>query len=329
MSTEKTASKTLTPPFSVVKRVREAKEQKIRVYPSHVNRASELGSDCERYLVYCRTHWDKREVHSVNTQFIFDTGNMFEDECIKELGAAGFGIIEQQRSFVWKEYQITGHIDLKITDGDGQAYPCEIKSMNPYIFDSINTLEDMVNSPKPWIPRYVGQLYIYLLLSNSELGVFYLKNKTSGQPKEIWVPLDYDRAEELIQRAERINKCVEANELPDGKAGPGCGFCGFRHICLPDQDMGSELELMTDPELEGKLDRRGELEAAYKEYGRLDKQVKAAVRGHGKLLLGDWLITGKECKRKTFEIPDTIKAEYAGESTYWKASITALSKQEG
>lgn len=312
------------PPFSVTEAVRASKLEKIRTYPCHVNRASELGSECERYLVYARTAWEKKLAHTVESEFIFEAGRRIEDEAVDELKAAGFQIIEQQRSFEWREYNITGHMDLKISQDGKTAYPCEIKSMNQFIFQKINTIEDMMESNKPWVRKYPAQLYLYMLMSDTDLGLFYLKDKATHQPKEIWVPLDYGYAEGLIQRAERVNKHVEAGTLPEGHPGASCGFCGFRHLCLPDQDFGPGVVIMDDTELEEKLKRRSELEAAKKEYDALDKGVKGWAKGKENVVIGDYLIEGKEYQRKSFDIPAEVKAQYACKTAYWKTTITSL-----
>ena len=112
-------------------------------FPCHSNRASAIGDDCLRYLVYSRTDWDKSDDFDDGLLAIFNEGNIHEPAVIKDLADAGFEIFEQQVSFgnenLLKQYKITGHLDFKIRD-QGRAIPVEFKTMSPYIFDSINSL---------------------------------------------------------------------------------------------------------------------------------------------------------------------------------------------
>ena len=59
----------------VLGRFIELKKSKVRIWPCHVNRASNLGHPCERYLVYSRTAWDKKAPHEWELQVVFDEGN--------------------------------------------------------------------------------------------------------------------------------------------------------------------------------------------------------------------------------------------------------------
>ncbi len=294
-------------------------ERRIKVYPYHTNRASELGHDCERYLVYKRTAWEKQTPHGVDSEFIFEAGRRIEDEAIAELQAAGFQILEQQRSFKYPDenLNITGHLDLKIANGDGKAYPCEIKGLNQWDFAKLNSIEDFFASTKPWVRKYPAQLYLYLLMSNSDLGLFYLKDKQSHRPKEIWVPLDYEYAEGLLQKAARINQYVADNALPEGIPFDDkvCGWCSFMHLCVPDRDLGDGAQLIDDPDFEEKLVRRAELEAAKKEYDALDKQIKSQVKEKDNLIVGDFVIAGQWVERKAYSVEA---------ARYWKTSITRM-----
>ena len=113
----------------IVEAIRESKEKKISSYPVHSNRASDLGNPCVRYHVYNRTRWAEKSLHNASLQSIFDLGNDFEAIVLKELAEAGVSIIEQQRSFEWKEYQITGHVDgASRNSGAGYRLPTGVQS---------------------------------------------------------------------------------------------------------------------------------------------------------------------------------------------------------
>lgn len=260
----------------LVKDVYFQKERKIKVTPCHTNRASELGHECLRYLVLNRTRWQEKKPHDVKLQLLFDEGNHQEDIVIRDLLEAGVRVSEQQKAFEWRKYQITGHLDLTATV-NGFNGPIEIKSMNPHIFDSINSLEDF--KKYFWTARYLAQMQIYLLMNESERGYFLLKNKSTGELKQIEVILDYGFAESLIKKAETVNAHVEAETLPDFCKDPeACKRCAFfGHVCNPPLEFDAPV-IADDPELVEILDRRAELEEGKKEFDRLDKKVKSRFK---------------------------------------------------
>ncbi len=300
--------------IDVVQAVIEAKAKKIKLWPVNSNRASEMGHPCERYLVYLRTRGEDRALHDVNLQFIFDDGNLHEEGVLWDLQEAGFKIIEQQRPFEWKKYQITGKVDAKILDDD-RAIPIEIKSLNPYAWEKINSIKDMTNSKFVFLRKYPAQLTLYLLLDEEEEGLFILKNRSNGKLKQIPLYLDYDYAETLIQKAERINHHVEAGTLPERIPWEEgfCENCPFSHICLPPHE--EKGALLDDPDLELKLDRRGELKPLVDEFNELDSEIKNRLKEIPEAVIGNWIIKGKWIDKKEYTVQAT---------RYWQSIIRHL-----
>jgi len=303
----------------IVEKVIEAKAKKIKQYPVNSNRASDLGIPCVRYHVLNRTRWQERTLHDVGLQMVFDMGNEIEKIVLRELDEAGLTVIEQQRSFQWSEYQITGHIDGQLSTPEG-LFPLEIKSCSPFVFKAVNTVNDLTNGKYAYLRKYPAQLTLYCLMGNKEKGVILFKDKTSGAMKEIWIPLDYELGETLLKRAEAINAHVAAGTLPDPiNDDLWCDGCAFPHICLPDY-IGKEVEVDTG-ELATMLDRLEELKPVVKEYEEIDEQIKKAVEGREKVLAGSWFITGKYLEKKSYDIPAEIKAQYERITKYWRRSI--------
>lgn len=297
----------------IVEKIIESKERKIKGYPVNSNRASDLGVPCVRYHVLNRTRWQEKSLHDVGLQFVFDMGNEIEEIVLKELAEAGIKVIEQQRSFEWKEYAITGHIDGKLLS-DNQVYPMEIKSCSPFVFKAINTIDDLKRGKYGYIRKYPVQLNLYLLMDGKEKGVFLFKDKVSGAIKEIWMDIDYELGEEILQRAKAINEHVAAGTLPPPISEEmWCDGCSFSHICLPDQ-IGKEVEVDTG-ELSTMLDRLEELKPLKSEYEEIDDQVKKIVEGREKILAGNYFITGKWMERKATQI---------AASKYWRKSIKRI-----
>lgn len=279
-----------------------------KVFPCYSNRASELGHECLRYLVFNRTHWDKAQAPSLELQRIFHEGEIQEKALLRDLLDSGVVVLEQQRALAWKKYQITAHPDGKvpicIEDPEQPSYAgwatLEIKSMSPWIWQQITTAADMLYNKKyPHLRKYPAQLQIATLLWNLEFGVFLLKNKQSGEVKEIVVPLDMAFIEELIQKAEKINEYVAHEQIPPPIAWNErlCGSCKFNHLCAEDQKREG-LQIIEDTEIVSMLERRAELEKDAEEYDELDKDLKQMFRGKARTMVGDWLIISKKQERK-------------------------------
>lgn len=277
----------------IVERVTESKRKKINQWPVTSNRASEAGHPCVRYLVYQRTRWEEKELHDVGLQYIFDEGNRQEKAVMEDLQEAGFTLIEQQRSFQWREHNITGHVDCKLIEGD-EAIPTEIKSCSPYIFDSLHTLDDLftgLNGKYLHLMKYPAQLTLYMLMDNKERGVFIFKNKTNGQLKEIWMDLDYNYAESIIQNIETVNLAVDAGVVPERIPWIEkiCGDCPFAHICLPEA-VRAELEIVDDPEYVKMIERRIEIAPMQSEYKNLTDALKKGMGESTKRVVGDYIV---------------------------------------
>lgn len=300
--------------IDIIQPIVEMKTRRIKQWPVHTNRASNLGHPCERFLVYERTRWREKALHDVTLQFIFDEGNIHEAAVIRELQEAGFQIIEQQRAFEWKKYEITGHVDAKIKY-DGGFIPIEIKSMSDWAWKSVNDLSDMHKSKSVYMRQYPAQMTLYLLMDEKEEGAFILKNKTTGLLKQIPVRLDYEYGETLIQKAERINTHVKAGTLPDrvDLSAGACEWCAYAQICLPERR--HEGLIINDPELEGKLDRRAALKALKDEYDELDKEIREAVKERPETVVGNWLLKGKWVDKKAY----TVEA-----CRYWQTTIKRI-----
>ena len=294
-------------PMDLVKSVYWQKERKIKIAPCHTNRASSLGHSCERYLVLTRTAWDKKIPHDIGLQLIFDEGEIQENAVIRDLIDAGVKVTEQQKAFEWPKFQITGHLDLMV-ECDGWGGPVEIKSMNPHIFDSINSLDDF--KKYPWTARYIAQMQIYLLMNNSENGYFLLKNKSTGELRQIEIRLDYEFAESLLKKAERVNAHIENKTLPDFVKDPDeCKRCAFfGHVCNPPLEFDAPV-ISDDPGLLEMLDRRAEIKEFSTEYNRIDKKIKERFKADeydGKsFVCGSHLIDIKKGFRNGYTVADT------------------------
>lgn len=294
-------------------------KSKIRQSPCHTTRASSLGAECERQLFYERTAWEMRAPPSPELQAIFELGKEVEPHVIRTLEAMGVEVIQRGKDYHDRRYDLTGHIDAKIfLPGWEKPIPAEIKGLNPFTAGSIRTVEDIKSHKSAWVRKYYAQLQTYLLLDNSPVGMFVIFDKTAGTLEFIECPLDYEFAEGLLRKAERVRDAVAKNEAPPRRQSEACASCPFVHVCNPDIEFGKEMDLFDDPEIEAMLKRRDELAAAAKEYDALDKAVKSKLPRKPALLVGDWAMTGKEVSRAAYAVK---------ESNYWKWDIRRLTKE--
>jgi CRISPR/Cas system-associated exonuclease Cas4 (RecB family) len=307
-----------------IEKVMDHKQKNMEQWPIVSNRASECGHPCERYLVFNRTRSQEKTLPSVTLQLVFDLGNDIEKRVLRDLEEAGVAIKEQQRGFEWKEYQITGSIDAKIID-DGYVYPLEIKSCSPFVFNKIDTIEDLKKGKYLYLRKYPTQLNLYLLMSEKEKGLFIFKNKVNGQMKEIWMDLDYELGEETLQKIERVNTHVASGTLPEPIEWDDnvCSECGYIHVCNPIRT-GKEVEILDDEEMLELLIKRESLQAYAKEFEEIDGVLKERLEGRDKLLIGDYYITGSWRKTTRYEVPKDIKDQYKTESQYWVRKIAKL-----
>ena len=302
-----------------IEQILAQKEKKIKQYPVHTNRASELGVPCVRYHVLNRTRWQEKSLPDVGLQLVFDMGNEIERIVLRDLDDAGVKVIEQQRPFSWPEYQITGSIDAKVMGEDGAIYPLEIKSCSPFVYASLEGISGLTRGKYAYLRKYPTQLNLYLLMSNAPRGLLLFKNKVNGQMKEIWMDLDYELGEETLKRAEEVNAHIAAGTLPVGiEEDFWCDSCAYLHICLPDH-VGKEVEIDTG-NLAELLDRLEQLKPFTAEYDEVDTEIKKMVEGKEKILAGNWFITGKwqEMKERT----QTVKA-----SKFWRRKVVKVEKK--
>lgn len=316
--------------IDITKEVYEAKEKERKIYPVHSNRASELGHPCERYLVHSRLDWEKKILPSVETQFVFDMGNIIEKLAKDELEKAGFEIVEQHRPYEWRGYCITGYIDFMVKDKNGFVFPIEVKGLQNHDWDKLNCIEDFLQSKKLWIQKYPAQLTLYMLLSNKEYGAFYIKSKQSLKPKHIWVNLDYTFAEELLQKAKRINEYVKTKTYPERIPYDQsmCGNCPFSALCLQDV-INQPAEFIDNQELNDTLDRIAEIKPISKEYDELYDKVKNVTKTVDKLIVnGNWILQNVPSQRTSYEVPEDIKKQYAVKVPVKRLVIEHLTKGE-
>lgn len=285
-----------------------AKQEKIHIYPCRNLRASNIGHPCERYLYLLITHWEEQQPHDVVLQHIFDLGNTMETHTINNLKEAGYEVITPtQWSFQIEKPLITGREDLRIKDENGELIPVEVKGISPFEFGKLNTVEDFLCSKKYYIRQYPAQLQIYMYHFNKLYGFFALTNKLTGETKMIRMDFDWDMADSLLKKAERIYKAIGDKKEPDAVEDMAmCEGCKLAHICGVHRGIEPDVEL--DGELNDLISQKYDLKKYVDKYEEVDSAIKSKVGEREKVITGDYLVQRKRIQKKSYTVPE--RTEY-------------------
>tara|TARA_R100001530_G_scaffold118430_1_gene85575 strand:- start:3146 stop:4213 length:1068 start_codon:yes stop_codon:yes gene_type:complete len=313
---------------------------------THVNRISALDDPCTRRLVYHRIAADKQSSIEPTLQGIFETGTILEPvikRIIGQLGEASdipFRITHDNLSTsdvdtFLQRHQVEGSIDgifeIEVA-GEWQAHSvADVKTCSPYVFDSIDTFEDLQRFE--WTKKYVGQLMLYALACNMPNCTIIFVNKTNLYDiKLIEFPIDMAYLDGLLEKADEINDSVELARHYEKKGGSIedmeetldfilpprikdiaiCRRCRFLAHCKPNLESTGNLEISDNQEVIDMLARRQALQSAKKEFDEIDKHLKAKLITGQDLIAGDYTLTWKEVKKKEF----TVKAQ-----TSWRMNV--------
>ena len=284
---------------------------KKRLYPSHVNRISQIDDPCARKLYYYRAAWDKAEPTDDGLQGVFETGNILEpviERIISEVGAAStpqWRIIGSQMPTgdnLLQKYQISGTVDgflqVRVDDRWVTLGVVDIKTMSGNVFARVTDYESLGRFS--WTRKYRGQVMLYSLAHNHEWCFLLLVNKNNlFDMRLISFPVDLEYCEGLLKKAELVNNAIDANTPPDGVNDPDiCPRCPFYSYCCPDMTTGGNLTICDTDELGAILDRLLELEPMADEIKDLEAQRDAMLVKGENMICGSWLITWKETANK-------------------------------
>ena len=297
-------------------------ESEIQVYPARAWYPSGVGHPCDRHLVWRWTRWDKGKPHEATLQSIFEEGRLHQPSVYKRLRKMGFDFVqESDRPRQWKIGNgavISGRIDGKLTGYQGSKFVpaliMEIKSSAGHTWDALNTIEDVKRHASYYVRGYADQGNLYCLLEEVPAGVLIFKNKSTGLLKPIFYELDYESAERMLKRIERLQQAVQeqTDPPPISYEETVCGDCPFGALCYPPRAFGEGASMIEDPAFETLLEQRemrarqlAEMDGAQKEFSRLDGQVKAYLKRQGiaQAIAGEFEIEGKQREIKSYTVP--------------------------
>jgi hypothetical protein len=242
------------------------------------------------------------------------------------VGRIPFRIIGQQKRLEVRDRRgrviAVGKIDgeIQFANTPPIVVPIEIKAWSPFLVDRIRSFDDLFDNP---YTRSGGmQLLLYCYASGQPFGLLILDR--AGLPLILPVTLEHhlDRVEDFLQRAEAAVDHVEAGTLPDFILDAAeCQRCPyFGSVCNPPTSHPGAV-VLTDPEIEQALERREALRAQGEEYNRLDRDVKAKLRGIEHGIAGPFAIRGTWGKSSKLDLPEDLRKQYTRTDPHGRFTI--------
>jgi hypothetical protein len=297
------------------------------------NWAGDLGFACDRYQVLSRLRPELKPLPDLGLLKIFRVSGLMEDPNLELMKKAGIKVVEQQRSYAWREKEISGRIDARVDiERLAGRVPLEHKALSPNLFRTVLKHKEegipLTKSKLSYLRKYPGQLSAYALMDGSEHGVWFYFDKSSGDYFFWILPLDLEYAEELVQRAERTNMSVRAGAIPEAQRIDLCERCEFsKTSCFTGLAGGEGIEMIFDAaEMEEKLRRRADLEAAASEFEDLDEEIKKTFRAR-EAIVGEWLIRSKAYEYQRLVVPQELKAQFQKPCTGYRTTIERIAQK--
>ncbi len=301
-----------------------------------VNHASEIGwlDDCVRRLVLLRVS-PEAEVIEEESKMIFREGRIQEGIFRAEMIAAGFPLVRPlvgelsidehglpltgAGPLILATYQIKGVADDLLRGEVGANVPIDYKSCSRPMFGKIRNMTqaaDFENAKQIWLRHYIPQMYAYMALYDSPIGILAFRNKENGKKHFIEIAWS-SKGQDYLDRLAEVNAMVSTGAVPEAIEKEACRKCSFRAHCwggdyvAPLTIEAGETSL-DDEDLAADLDRRAELEPFAKEFGKLDDEIKDRFAGTAGVwsVAGRWLVENHPYAMKTAKVPDEIKKQY-------------------
>lgn len=275
---------------------------------------------CDRRMVLEATRPEDQAPWTPEILAKFQFGEDRERDILADLMRIGrdadppFRVVGQQQRYELRDHKsrvaIVGKVDAQLELDATTSAPIEIKAWSPALVDRITKFSDLFDNV--WTRAGAYQSLAYLYGTARPFGFLVLAR--SGLPLLLPVILDdhLDDLERFLARAEIVVDHIEAGTLPpylenDAAECKRCPFYGG--TCNPPIG-GAGAVVIADPEIEQLIARREELDQAASEYDRLDRDLKAKLRGTESAVCGPYLISGTWGKSTRIDLPATLKAQY-------------------
>lgn len=276
--------------------------------------------DCLRRMALDLLHPENQEEFSEDTLERFRRGEEREASVVNRLMQIGpraaepFAVIEGQRRFEVKDRDgvllITGKIDGRLRfERQGSRPVFEVKSGQSVA--NVESLEDLNKSV--WTRHHLDQLLVYLLAESEPVGILILDRPRVPKFLEVRLEEHLERAEGFLKDARvAIDARMGAGPLPgfteDLSLCRNCPHLG--KVCAPPVSFGDGIQFVTDPRLVQAAEDRAKYQDAADRFEEADKELKEALRGVERALVGPLVAIGKPRAQTTYDIPKEIKDRY-------------------
>lgn len=298
--------------------------------------ASDL-SDCRRYQVVRIIGWQVREAPDDEGLGTIEQGQVIEPAVISQLQAEGWEIVETQSPFEIRQpieqggpqkTILAGRIDGKIRAGT-QLIPFDVKDTSEWTLEGLDSEADLEHSV--WTRKWRRQGQAYMLGHNIDRFLLYLSFR--GDRKPVFLHLDYDLAEDILQTCawavkltgelldagithETVNDALAERDVPYHDAYSVCRSCPFRdRACFPPQPAEKQSQLR--PDLEAAVAQYLLTSPAKSQHEKLRKLIKVETEGIEQTVAGRFVVTGEWKDQRMKAQP----AKEAHTQTYWSFGI--------
>lgn len=300
-------------------------------------RASMIGRPCARYLVFARNPetWVLKKPIDAGGAFEMARGREAEHRIIELAQEAFEGVFHK---WIYNKRQddqdprldcrdevldINGKVDaLAELIETGLPWVFEAKHVSSFVFEKINSAEDIKGAEEHWLLGWYGavQAYMYNKSIENACWLLYAKQRVGSEfPwKPIPIKLDYEWFQGPIDRIQLAEKHRRAGTLPDPiiYTKKGCGMCEFLGPCGNDpRRLPSNPNLPID--LEERLDREFELKPAAVEYEKVKEKNRANLKGVEQAVIGRYFATGEERER-------TTKPSEGKTTKFWQTKVERI-----
>lgn len=276
----------------------------IRIASPTAVHASAIGERCERRLYLSQIEPEHAAAHDETLESIFHEGRLHERAVITLLNELGMRVLAEQQTKRSHAYAISGTPEGLIM-WNGVRILAEVKSVASWNWDTFTDAASLREHRSSIVQKWFAQVQVYLLMMDLEAGVLIAKNKQTGMLKAIPIPLDYEVAEKLLDKAARVKVAVEAKEpppIPDDLA--PCATCPFRgRACFPPIGTEDGAAILVDDDLIEAARIYHETKPIVRQHETAKKRLVDAAAKRAMVLVGDdTIMTTVERKRKEYTV---------------------------
>lgn len=292
-------------------------------WPATANRTSAAGHPCTRYLVLERTASERKPPIDVAQAMRFDEGRIQEKALLADLLEMGAAVEGYQRAHHDRARNLIGHPDFRLG-----GYIADAKSLSDRLWTALETVDDFLRHPYVFVRAWAVQVRLYVWLAAmageapKDEALVLCKNKESGRLRVVPVPPDGPATELILEKLDRVNAHVASGTLPPELDDPDvCPRCPYWMLACYGESMTRRptVRLAREEvaaELGPLLDRWWALRDPAAEYAGLDEERRALCDALGlqadeKILVGPYLITKREIRRRGYTVADGHYVKHA------------------